>query len=81
VGSDVVVLMREERGEPCHSSEHVLCVQMTALGILDHCAKGSNMVYQHLVPLRLTIQCDLCMDLFSGSREPGASHRSFDVGS
>lgn len=84
VGSDMVVLIGEERGEPYHSPDHMLCVQMTALGVLDHYVKGSNMVYQYLVPLRLAssaMECDFFMGLFSGSRELGSSQRGLDVGS
>ena len=84
VGSNMVVVMREERGEPCHSLERVLRVQMIALGMLDHHARRSNMVYQDLVPLRLgssAMDYNFCMGPFSGSRELDISHRSLDVGS
>ena len=76
-----MVVIREERGEPCHSLERVLCVQVTALGILDHHARRSNMVYQYLVPLRLALSTMDYGFCFSGARKLGASHHSLDVGS
>ena len=76
--------MREERGKRSRSPEHVVCLQMTALGILDHDARRSNMVYQHLVPLGLSstaMEYDFCVGLFSGSKELDTSHRGLDTGS
>lgn len=46
---------------PCSSS-----LSITALGMVDQCAKRSNMVYQYLVPLRFTSSA-VEYDLYKGS--------------
>lgn len=71
-----------ELQRPCPSS--LFWPSMIALGMLDHHARRSNMVYQDLVHLRLgssAMDYNFCMGPFSGSRELDISHRSLDVGS